>query len=547
MTKFKRISALLFAFALSLQAAPVASAKSPALNPEIVAKIRKEAMENSQIMKTLHQLTDVYGPRLTGSPNLEAAGKWSMKQMKDWGYDKTTMEPWDFGSPGWANERASGFIVSPVKDSLVFEVLGWTPGTNGVVTANAVQIDIPRKALNDDRRCDRLPTQAELAEYLNTLKGKVAGNIVLIGSPANIDVDFDPPAKRISDEAIEAFKTGAPRSGRPAVERPKCPKADVAPLGFRELAQQMTQFLEENKPAIRINDAGMNHGLIRAFGNRNADPATTPPTVVMRNEDYGRIWRLLNDKATVKLEFDIRNTYYPEGKTSYNTIGEISGTDKKDEIVMMGGHLDSWHAATGATDNGIGCAIMMEAGRILKAIGVKPRRTIRVALWAGEEQGLLGSQAYVAKHFGTAENPTADYYKFGGYFNVDSGTGRVRGWSVFGPEAGGKILNDILAGPFKDLRFEGANSTNSRSLGGSDHTSFNQAGLPGIGAMQDPIEYFTTTWHTNLDTYERIVEDDVKATAALVAAGAYELAMRDELLPRFSTQDMPAAPAPRGE
>ncbi|MCB1025681.1 MAG: M20/M25/M40 family metallo-hydrolase, partial [Acidobacteria bacterium] len=244
--------------------------------------------------------------------------------------------------------------------------------------------------------------------------------------------------------------------------------------------------------------------------------------------------------------FDIRNTYYPEGKTSYNTIGEITGTDKKDEIVMMGGHLDSWHAATGATDNAIGCAIMMEAGRILKAVGVKPRRTVRVALWSGEEQGLLGSQAYVAQHFGSAENPKPDYYKFGGYFNVDSGTGRVRGWSVFGPDAGGKILNDALAGPFKDWRFEGANSTNSRRLGGSDHTSFNQAGLPGIGAMQDPIEYFTTTWHTNLDTYERIVEDDVKATAALVAAGIYELSMRDELLPRFSKQDMPAAPASRG-
>ncbi|MCB1025064.1 MAG: peptidase M28, partial [Acidobacteria bacterium] len=315
MTKFRRISVLLFVFALIVQAAPMVSAKSPALNPEIVAKIRKEAMENSQIMSTVHKLTDVYGPRLTGSPNLEAAGKWSMKQMKDWGFDKTTMEPWDFGSPGWVNERASGFIVSPVKDSLVFEVLGWTPGTNGVVTANAVQIDIPRKALNDDSRCDRLPTQAELTAYLNSLKGKVAGNIVLIGSPANIGVDFDPPAKRISDEAIEAFRTGAPRNPRQGIVRPECPKPDVTPLGFRELGQQLTQFLEENKPAIRINDAGMTHGLIRAFGNRNADPAKTLPTVVMRNEDYGRIWRLLSDNAAVKLEFDIRNTYYKKKKT----------------------------------------------------------------------------------------------------------------------------------------------------------------------------------------------------------------------------------------
>ena len=221
---------------------------------------------------------------------------------------------------------------------------------------------------------------------------------------------------------------------------------------------------------------------------------------------------------------------------------------------MLGGHLDSWHAATGATDNAIGCAVMMEAVRILKAIGVKPRRTIRVALWSGEEQGLLGSQAYVKKHFGSFESPQPGYEKFGGYFNIDSGTGRARGMTVFGPPSAAAILRGYLA-PFQDLGVVGTIMTRSRGLGGSDHTSFNNAGLPGIGVNQDPIEYFNTTWHTNLDTYERIVPEDVKASAIVIAAAVYQLAMRDELLPRFEPSAMPTpvptptptpSPTPKG-
>ena len=303
--------------------------------------------------------------------------------------------------------------------------------------------------------------------------------------------------------------------------------------------RQMDAFLKEVGVLVRINDAGRPHGQIRAFGHPSRDPSSVVPTVVMRNEDYGRIWRLLDFGNTVELEFDIKNSIYPEGATAYNVIGEISGTDKKDEVIMLGGHLDAWHSATGATDNGIGCAVMMEAARILKAINVKPRRTIRVALWSGEEQGLLGSQAYVEKHFGTAEDPKAGYEKFGGYFNIDSGTGRARGMSVFGPPEAAAVLRDAVA-PFSDLKIAGATNTLSRRLGGSDHTSFNRAGLPGIGVMQDPIEYFTHTWHTNLDTYERIVDEDVKASAAIIAAAVYELAMRDELLPRVPKDKMPA-------
>ena len=258
----------------------------------------------------------------------------------------------------------------------------------------------------------------------------------------------------------------------------------------------------------------------------------------MRNEDYGRIARLLEHNTPVKLEFDIRNRLVPDGVTSYNVVGEIYGSDKKDEVVMLGGHLDSWHSATGATDNAIGCATMMEAARILKAIGVKPRRTIRVACWSGEEEGLLGSQAYVKQHFGTAEAPTAEFSKFNGYFNIDSGTGKVRGMSVFGPPEAATVLREALA-PFADLGFAGVLSSKSRNLGGTDSTSFNHAGLPGIGGAQDPIEYFTTTWHTNLNTYERIIESDVKTSAVIFAAAVYTLAMRDEMLPRFKAGEMP--------
>jgi len=210
---------------------------------------------------------------------------------------------------------------------------------------------------------------------------------------------------------------------------------------------------------------------------------------------------------------------------------------------MLGGHLDSWHAATGATDNAIGCAIMMEAARILKSLGVKPRRTIRVALWSGEEEGLLGSQAYVKEHFGTAEDPKPEFAKFNGYFNVDSGTGRVRGAGIFGPPEDADILRQILL-PFSDLGVMGAIPTKNRRAGGTDSTSFSQAGLPGIGLGQDPIEYFTDTWHTNIDTYERIIEDDAKKSAIVVAAAIYQLAMRDEMLPRFTKADMPPKPEP---
>ncbi len=312
------------------------------------------------------------------------------------------------------------------------------------------------------------------------------------------------------------------------------------PMSANEISRQVDEFLVKSGARLRVNDAGREHGQIIAFHNRTYDLARALPTVVMRNEDYGRIARILADGTSVELEFNIVNKTYPEGRTAYTVIADIPGSDKRNEIVMLGGHLDSWQSATGATDNAIGCATMMEAARILKAIGVQPRRTIRVALWSGEEQGILGSQAYVKQHFGSFEDPKPEFAALVAYLNIDSGTGRARGASVFGPPAAADVVRDALT-PFKDLGVVGAIATRSRVIAGTDSTSFSNAGLPGIGFGQDPIEYNTHTHHTNLDNYERVVESDVKDSAISIAAVLYHLAMRDEMLPRFTPADMPAA------
>ena len=501
------------------------------LDSGINAKIREEENGHSQIMKTLHVLTDVYGPRVTGSPNLKAAGEWAIKQMQSWGFTNGHLEPWDFGHPGWVNERFSAHITAPVKDQLTCEVVAWTPGTDGTVAAPAYQMQMPNR-----------PDAAQLAAFLDGEKVKVKGKIVLVGKHTIVPVNITPPAKRRTDEDVRAqYDPDNPNGGR---GRGRGNDQPPPPMTARQIDEQVDAFLVANGARVRVNDAAREHGQIIAFNNRTYDLAKAVPTVVMRNEDYGRISRLLADGSAVELEFNIVNKVYPEGRTAYNTIAEISGSDKKDEIVMLGGHLDSWQSATGATDNAIGCATMMEAARILKAIGVAPRRTIRVALWSGEEEGILGSQAYVKEHFGTFENQKQpEYSKLVAYLNIDSGTGRARGAGVFGPPAAAAVVRRALA-PFQDLGVAGASATTSRVIGGTDSTSFNNVGLPGIGFGQDPIEYNTHTHHTNLDTYERVIEDDVKASAIAIAATLYELAMRDEMLPRLPAAQMPPLPTP---
>jgi carboxypeptidase Q len=524
-----------------LFSAAVPFAAQERIDTDLNARIRDEGMNRSQVMRTLHFLADVYGPRLTGSPSLEAAGQWAVKTMEGWGMKNGRLEPWNFGHPGWVNELAWGAITAPVKDTLVLEALAWTPGTAGPVKGTAINLLIPEE-----------PTPEELAGYFAGVKSRVKGAVVLVGPPRAVAVNMTPPVKRRADEDVRTQydpnnpNYGLGRRGQDGGSRvgrsQQPPKPGSIPA--RELGRKIDQFLVENGALVRMLDAGREHGQIVAFNNNTYDITRAVPTVVVRNEDYGRIARILADGTPVELEFNIVNKIYPEGRTAYNTIAEIPGTDKADEVVMLGGHLDSWHSATGATDNAIGCAIMMEAARILKALGVEPRRTIRVALWSGEEEGLLGSLAYVQEHFGSFEAQKPGWSKLAAYLNIDTGTGRLRGASVFGPRAAADTMREILA-PFQDLGVYGAAPSTSRAIGGTDSTSFNNAGLPGIGFQQDPIEYSTHTHHTNLDTYERVIEDDVKKAAVIVASTIYHLAMRDQMLPRFAPADMPP-PASRG-
>ncbi len=492
---------------------------------DVNARIREEGFERSRIMETLHHLTDVFGPRLTGSPSLERAGEWALNRMASYGLVNTHTHAWEWGHPGWENEVLVAHMVSPAKVPLVCEVVAWTPSTDGTVTASAVHVVPPPS-----------PTQAELDTFLGEIKSQVSKAIVLVGTGTISAFGYNPP-ERLDDEQVkrdyEPTNIAPPRGGR----RSEATVADR--LTAREVEKQVNAVLKAAGTLGIARPAERKDGIVTAFGARSYDPEQELPTVVMANQDYGRITRLLQSGHEVQLELNIVNRVYPEGRTAYNYIAEIAGTDKSEEVILLGGHLDSWHGATGATDNATGSAVMIEAVRILQALGLRPRRTIRVALWSGEEQGLLGSLAYVKDHFGTFETPEPAYEKLGGYVNVDMGTGKLRGAAVFGSQETAQVLEDILS-PFEDLGVFGARPVSVRALGGSDHTSFNQAGLPGISMGQDPIRYFSHTWHTNLDTYEQVLEDDVKQAAVVVAALAYHLATREELLPRFSEDQMPA-------
>ncbi len=547
-------------------ATPVAGQMAPEkVDAALNARIRAEGLQRSQIMRTEHYLTDVYGPRVTGSPNHENAAKWAVATMESWGMKNGHLEPWDFAREGWLNERADGHILSPVKANLVFAVQAWTPSTKGTVRAPAVNLvtpvgpEAPAAAGRGAAAPTFLgPTQAELDAYFAQMAPKVKGAIVLVGAsrvPAFLEVEA---TKRRDDEqarrqynpdpnapAGRGGNRGAapPAGGRGGGQAGQGAQGQPVRLSAQQVNQQVSAFLMTNGAAVRVADAGERLGIIRAQSGNGYDAGKQLPGVLLRNDDYGRIARILADGTPVTLEFNIVNHTYPEGKTSYNAIAEIPGTDKADEVVMMGGHLDSWQAATGATDNAIGCAIMMEAARILQAVGAKPRRTIRVALWSGEEEGLLGSLAYVDKHFGTFENPKPEFAKLDAYWNIDTGTGLVRGGSVFGPAEGGRILAQFMK-PWEDFKVYGATVGSSRATGGTDSTSFNHAGLPGIGSSQDPIEYNSHTHHTNLDTYERILPDDVMKDAVITASIVYHIAMRDEMMPRFTKEQMPALPAP---
>jgi carboxypeptidase Q len=552
---------------LLLAAVPM-TAQAPGV-AGIYAQIRAEETNNSKIMWIIHEIADVYGPRVTGTPNLKAADDWAVKTMTSWGLANAHLEPWTFQPPsaatpvpGWENMELSADAVTPFHGQLMVMPLAWTPSTSGVVTAQVVILQPPGLAppmgagLNFFGGAPpppepkwaappmpaaakpaeaKQPTQAELDIYLNAMKDKVHGAIVFVGKHVEVVEEMNPaPMRRPEDEWKSRFDAKNPRPFR-FPEQPKLPEGQ---LTRQEVSRQVDQFLVDNGALVRVNDAGRAHGIIIAQQNGTYDWTRAVPTLVMRNEDYGRISRFIADGTPVTLRINIQNKEYPEGTTAYNAIGEIPGTDKKEEIVMLGGHYDSWHDATGATDNGIGSSMMLEAVRILAALHVKPRRTIRVALWSGEEEGLLGSLAYVKEHFGSFEEQKPEYAKLDAYFNIDSGTGKPRGAGIFGPPGAADMVREAMA-PFEEWGFMGAMASDSRRTGGTDSTSFNNAGLPGIGLTQDAFDYGSFTHHTNLDTYERIYEEDVREGAVEIASAVYALAMADDMVPRFKDSDMP--------
>jgi hypothetical protein len=511
------------------------------------AKIRAEGLDRSKLMWIEHYLTDVYGPRPVGSPNHVAAANWAVKTMTAWGMKNAHLEPFTWRGVGWLPGRATGFITSPVKANLKFEAQPWSPSTKGTVSGPVVSIVAPET-----------PTEDELVAYLTPLAPKVKGGIVMVGPPPSVPVNFNERPKRTPDEDARARYQEPPgaggrggRGGGPGGfgrgGRGNAPTVPEGHLSAQQVTQRLDAFLRDNMPALRLVAQGPGRipGVIVAQNGRGQiydDTTPQPPAVILRTDDYGRIYRIIQDGTPVTVEFNVQNQFFPEGKTSYVTVADIPGTDKADELVMMGGHLDSWASATGATGNAIGCAIMMEAARILETVGARPRRTIRVALWSGEEEGELGSFAYVKDHFGSAEEPKPDFNKVDAYWNIDDGTGRVRGASIFGPPAAAAIIAQYFK-PFEDWGIYGALPSTARVEGGSDNGAFAVAGLPGIGTQQDNIEYNSTTWHTNLDTYERIVPEDVTHNAVITASLMYHLATRAEMLPRFAPGEMPAVPA----
>jgi len=498
---------------------------------------------NSQVMEISSWLTDVYGPRLTGSPNIQKAGEWAVSKMKEWGLENVAMEPWpadatggNNGFPrGWVNEKFYLAAVTPQEFPIPGTPTAWTPGTNGLVRGEVMLVTGT--------------TQEELQPYA----GKLRGKWILTSDAPDVAAYWNAPARRYTPDELQLMESPAhpPELGTP---QPAGRGAFGAGRGGRGAAGGFNRndfFHAEGILGI-LSTAPRGHGIYTiGGGSRTADPATVNTAIAIPAEQYGRIARMLAKKVPVTLEADIKNTYIPN-PPMFNVVGEIRGTDKADELVMLGAHFDSWHASTGATDNGAGSAAMLEAMRILKQSGVKLRRTVRIGLWTGEEQGLLGSAEYVGAHFGTAATtgrgrggqpagpPTParllpDHARFAGYFNIDNGTGAIRGVYLQGNQAVAPIFR-IWMEPFHSI---GMTTLTIANTGGTDHQSFDRVNLPGFQFIQDEVEYNAITHHTNLDSYERLQPEDMRRNATIAAAFAFLTANRDEKLPRKPEAALP--------
>jgi len=476
----------------------------------LIARIKTESFQHSQVMDTLSWLSDVYGPRLTGSPGYKAASEWARDRFSKWGLANARLEPWGKFGPGWSVERFSVEMTQPRYSRLIAYPCAWTPGTPGVIKGSPVLVEISGK--NDFQK----------------YKGKLKGAIVLLGKPSAQASRFEPPGQRVTAEQLvrreRAMDPGQPRDYFSEVDRFK---------EFVDKQKEIVQFLRDEGVAVVLEPSVRDDNVIEAAGLGyflGTDPYF--PALVVAKEQYGRMLRLLDKKIPMTLEINLTTKFYREDEQSNNVVAEIPGSDPKlaEQLVMLGGHLDSWDSGTGASDNGAGSAVVLEVARILKAIDAHPRRTIRFALWAGEEQGFFGSTGYVKQHFGNPETLELkpEQARVSGYFNLDNGSGRIRGVNLQGNEAVRPIFEAYLK-PFQYLE---ASTLTVRNTGGTDHVLFNAVGIPGFQFIQDPLDYGTRRHHTNIDVYEGAIEEDLQQAAAIMASFVYHTAMRDEMLPR---------------
>jgi len=486
------------------------------LDLDAIYRIKDEGLQRSKVMELESYLTDVYGPRLTGSPNIKEAAEWAQKTMKEWGLANVHLENWPFGR-GWQNQRFVAHALTPRAYPLIGYPKAWTPGTKGPVSGEAVMAVIA----ND--------------KDLDTFRGKLRGKFVLGTAMREVQAQFEAPGHRYTDAELADLAKQPSAFGRGRGGRGN--QIDAA------FARRRTQFwIDEGVAAVLDISRGDGGTLfVQGGGSRNPKDPPSPPQVVLAVEQYGRIVRTLEKHIPVTLQLDIDNTFYDDDLNAFNVVAELQGTDKADEVVMLGAHFDSWHTGTGATDNAAGSAVMMEAMRLLKVSGVKLRRTVRIGLWGGEEQGLLGSKEYIKAHYGDPATMQLkpEHAKFAGYFNVDNGTGAIRGVYLQGNEAAAPIFQAWME-PFKNL---GMTTLTIRNTGGTDHLSYDAVGLPGFQFIQDDVEYNSRTHHSNMDVYERIQPNDMMRNAVIVASFVYNTANRDEKLPR---KPLPKAQPPAG-
>lgn len=514
----------------------------------VVHQIKSEAFQNSKVMEHLEYLTDLYGPRLTASPEFKQAADWALKRLESYGLANGHLEKWGPFGRSWSVEQYAVEMLHPRYSLLDAAPLAWSKSTNGPVSAEVVFAPLPARSL------DPAQSEKDLDAYIAKYKGTLRGKIVLLSEEVHPSsaAAGQPLFRRYTDADLAAIAIApqpVPHIAISPNEPLKMPEEPMARLEYltslpeslrarlRERGQQAinkrNQFLDEEGVLAVLQDDTRAHDALlfgEGAGSREPKDPQAPPTFVVTKEHYDRLLDLVKLKETPRVQVNLRARQSQDAVAAYNIVAEIPGTTKPDEVVMVGAHFDSWHTGTGATDNGAGSAVMMEVMRVLKALNLKMDRTVRIGLWSGEEEGLLGSAAYVKEHFGDPKTMkvTAAHAKLSGYFNLDNGSGKIRGVYLQGNDAMRPLFERWLA-PFRDL---GVTTITIRNTGGTDHLSFDAVGLPGFQFIQDPLDYFTVTHHSNMDTYDHAVAGDLMQASAIVASLVYDAATRADMLPR---------------